>query len=89
MKMERKKRIRESTEEVYNLSLNLYSYIPDYIIYKKTDVNRAGLAAGRVISFEENTIKDGERKLVIDLYKRKKERRIISSKMEKEDRQMF
>lgn len=46
-------------------------------MHKETNVNRVRLAAGcRVISFEENTIKDRERKLVIDLYKTKRERRI-------------
>lgn len=71
-----RKELEKVQKEYIKWFLNLYSCTSDYIMHKETDVNRVRLAAGcRVISFEENTIKDRERKLV-DLYKRKRERRI-------------
>lgn len=57
--MERKRRIRENTEEVYKIVFpNLYSSTPNCIMYKETDVDKIRLVAGcRAISFEEKAIK--------------------------------
>lgn len=53
-------------------SLNLDSYTPDYIVYKKANIEKlCTIASRRAIRFEEKTLKNGGKTLIIECIKEK------------------
>jgi len=67
--MEGKRGAGSITKEVKR-SLGLDSYMPDYIVYKESGIDKIKITAGcRAVKFEEKTLKGGNRRLLIECIK--------------------